>query len=629
MRLKFILKYVLYSLLAGSFLITGCSANKNSSQVALQNITPIEEYNLKTTDSLEISEIIQKAEAHYEKGCEHYKRHRWDLAQQEFDKALETLLDADVDAETHYRLGKTYNRLFYKIHKLELERNYLQGMLAEEATPEYPESTEQLEASLSYTQPEEVTKPKKQEPRHLEYFRNSENTLGKILIDESDAQIMKYAKEFSKERSQYKKGLEQASQYLPMMTRIFKARKLPTELILVPLIESNYRVDAVSYAGAVGLWQFVRSTAKAYKLKVDKWVDERHDPEKSTEAAAQYLNDLYQMLGDWDLALAGYYMGEYKVHKAIGQYRTRDISTLAQTRTFGRGAKDYVSRIKAAILLAKNPEKYGITLSYGVPLGYDTVQVKKGVHLKNLANQFGTTYKELRKLNPELKQSKTPPGKGTYSLKVPQGAGSIVIAKNSATQQNEGKHQTPSIQPTAPSSSGNTLVYRVKRGDNLLKIATRYGVDVNTLKAVNNISNVKLLQIGQKIVIPTSEAAYAALKGTKVIAHTIQKGETLSRIAKRYKVDIAALRTYNKIQDERSLQIGQTLNIPLPKSSVLAKNQNENSSKAKILTYRVKRGDSLSKIASAFGVSVRQLQQWNNFGQGTVIYPGSRIKVWY
>jgi membrane-bound lytic murein transglycosylase D len=120
-----------------------------------------------------------------------------------------------------------------------------------------------------------------------------------------------------------------------------------------------------------------------------------------------------------------------------------------------------------------------------------------------------------------------------------------------------------------------------------------------------------------------------SVQSPRVIIHTIQKGETLGSLAKRYKVDIATLKAYNNITDARKLQIGQTLKVPLSNSSILAKNQDENADKPKMFTYRVKRGDSLSKIASIFGVSVRQLQKWNNFGQGTVIYPGSRIKLWY
>lgn len=617
------MKYFYYGLFVGVLIIiTSCSHGKTSDQLVLENLS--QEEMVPEEESSDIMDVIRIAESHYDEGCEHYKQHRWALARQSFDKTLETLLDADVDAETHYKLSRTYDRLFYKIHKLELEQGYLQAVVEEEVQEE-AESTAQLEAFLSSTQSE--LSAIEQEKSERTIFENSDKTLGAIVIDESDATVMKYVKDFSRERSQYRKGMERAAYYLPMMLEVFKAHNIPTELTYVPLVESNFRVDAVSPAGAVGLWQFVRSTAKCYGLRVDSWVDERRDPEKATEAAAKYLSDLYDMLGDWDLALSGYYMGEYKVHKAIGKHRTRDISTLAETRTFGNGAKHYVSRIKAAIILAKDPGKHGIPPLQFAPIQYDTVNVKKGSGLKELARKFGISYTELRKLNPELKQSKIPPGTGNYSLKVPQGTGTIMIAGASGAQESSAQKQSSSSEakttPEKKTSSPSTdyWVYKVKRGENLTKIAKRYGIPLNVLKDMNNIKNARSLQIGQKLKIPSSEKVYAS----SVIMHRVQKGETLGGLAGRYKVSVAKIKTYNNIKDANQVRIGQKLKIPLSSSSVLAKN----SDKSKMLTYRVRRGDSLSKIASAFGVSVSQLRRWNGFEPGAIIYPGSRIKVWY
>lgn len=625
MKLNTILRYVLSSLLAGCFLITGCSMGKNSAQVALETLSLEEEDELTdaAADSLEIREIIQEAEAHYDKGCEHYKDHRWALAQQEFDKALETLLDANVNAETHYRLGQTYDRLFYRIHKLELERNNVVKMLADEETSDEALSTEELEALLSSTQQESLAPLTPQELEVQEYFQNLEDTVGEIVVDASDPLVMKYFKQFAKENSIYRKGMQRASLYLPIIEETLKEYHLPLELMFVPMIESSYRVDAVSPTGAVGLWQFVRGTARLYGLKIDTWIDERRDPEKSTKAAAQYLYDLYQMLGDWDLALAGYYMGEYKVHNAIGKHRTRDINTLAGTRAFGRGAQNYICRFKAAVLLTQQAEQYGIILNSSAPLSYDIVEVKKGAYLKEIAEQYGTSYQELRKLNPELKKSRIPPGTGMYALKVPPGIGTIVIAENSVEQKTrQDKAQAPVEKKKVKKSlpSGDVVVYRVQRGDNLSKIARRYGVNVALLQEANDIYDVKKLQIGQKIVVPISASSKV------VIAHTVQKSETLSSIARQYKTDVATLKSLNTIRNAKRLQIGQKLKVPLSKSSVLAQGD---SSKTRMVTYRVKRGDSLSKIASTFGVSVRQLQKWNNIGKRTVIYPGNRLKVWY
>jgi membrane-bound lytic murein transglycosylase D len=614
------MKNLFFSLFVGVFIVTGCSQTKNVDELALEN-TVVEDDFVWDGELPELMEVILQAEALYDEGSELYKEHQWTKARDVFDQALEVLLEADVDTETHYRLSQTYDKLFFKLRKLELEQEYLQTVELDAEEEEEELSTDQLEAFYLSTGDEKRFLASESSERGL--FQNAEETLGAISIDLTDATIKKYVRDLSRTRSQYRKGMERAARYLPMMMEIFREHHVPTELAMLPLIESNYRVDAVSSVGAVGLWQFMRTTAKCYGLRVDTWVDERRDPEKSTRAAAKYLSDLYAMLGDWDLALAGYYMGEYKVHKAIGKYRTRDISTLAETRAFGHGAKRYVSRLKAAVVLAMNPEQHDMTPIELHPVNAGSIQVKRGSSIKTLANKLGISYNSLRSLNPELKQSKIPPGKGLYALKIPENTDVDTIALTQAVAAEPAepalRKKSASKNSVTPSAASEEFwTYRIKKGDNLSKISKRHGVDIDTLKSLNNIRNVKSLQIGQKLKIP-------AANGPAVITHTIQKGETLAKIATRYKVDANTLKHYNNIRNERRLQIGQSLRVPLSSSSVLAKNGGE----AQMFSHKVKRGDSLSKIAAHYGVSVSQLRKWNGIGTRTVLYPGDQIKVWY
>jgi LysM repeat protein len=266
--------------------------------------------------------------------------------------------------------------------------------------------------------------------------------------------------------------------------------------------------------------------------------------------------------------------------------------------------------------MAMNPEEYQLNIDASPPLRYDKIDVVKGKRLSDVARQLGVSSSELKELNPELKTSTIPPGSGQYTLKVPPDAGLIMVAETTSAPKTS---STPVASTVA--SDSEYIIHRVRRGETLLKIARQYGVDVNTLQGFNNISNARALQIGQKLKVPTSEIAVVAQ--TEVITHIVEKGETLDRIAKRYNVSTSKLQAFNNIRNVRRLQIGQVLKVPLPPSSVLAKTQEK-----RMLTYQVKRGDSLSKIASTFGVSVSQLKEWNDV-KGTLIYPGSRIKVWY
>ncbi len=629
-------QFLLYGCWICVLLLSGCSSQSHHAKdVALEQIGNADEAEAVLSD---FDKVIQQANTYYDEGIEHYKHHRWEDAHQQFDSALEILLEADMDAETHYRLTETYDKLFAQIHKLELEESYRDG-LAQDDVREEAENSDELEAFLSTTRPEFL----EEESSSTSIFENPEGTLGEITIDESDELVMKYVKEFTKDHSQYRKGLERATDYLPTIVPILKAHKLPVELAFIPLIESNFKVEAVSPAGAVGLWQFVRSTGKNYDLRIDSSVDERRDPKKSSEAAAEYWKDLYGMLGDWDLAFAGYYMGEYKVHNAIGRHRTRDIEELAETRAFGNGARHYVARIKAAILVAKRAEEFGLPPLEIHPISSIVVDVKRGSELKQIAQQLGISYDDLRHLNPELKQGKIPAGSGTYALRIPKSAETVVLAQQLdfstsekepaapvvvASQNKEAaKKETAKKEKSSAKTSEEYLVHRVQKGENPSIIAKKYHVSVEDIRRANSIRNVKSLQVGQKLKIPTNGKNLEMASATKTISHKIRKGDTLASIAQQYHVSVETLKSYNRIKKANRLQVGQIIKVPA--KSIKVASATGTSSDKKMRTYRVKRGDSLSKIAASFGVSVSQLQQWNNFDSGTLLHPGSRITVWY
>ena len=231
-----------------------------------------------------------------------------------------------------------------------------------------------------------------------------------IVINAAVEQHMKYFQKTIPKR--FKMWLERSGRFTPMMRAILKEHDMPEDLVYLALIESGFNCSAYSRAAAVGPWQFIRGTGRRYGLRIDYWVDERRDPVKSTHAAAKYLGDLYAEFGSWYLAAAGYNAGEGKVRRALKRYNADDFWSISQGRRYylKRETRQYVPKMIAAAIIAKNPEKYGFKeIRYWEPLAYDTVKVHSGTSLGVAAKLAGIQTKELVQLNPELRRWCTPP----------------------------------------------------------------------------------------------------------------------------------------------------------------------------------------------------------------------------
>ena len=223
-------------------------------------------------------------------------------------------------------------------------------------------------------------------------------------------------------RAVVERWLTRSGRFLPMILEVFRQKGLPEELVFTAMIESGFDPVAVSRAGAKGLWQFMAPTARQYGLRVDRWLDERLDPEKSTVAAANYLKDLYTIFGSWDLVQAAYNAGEMKVIRAIKGTGTRDFWSLTNSRLLRDETKNYVPAIHAVTIISQEPEQYGFAVTPDEPLSYERITVPKGTSLKHVAGLSGISYDELVRLNSELRMKQTPPD-SPYHLKVPLGTG--------------------------------------------------------------------------------------------------------------------------------------------------------------------------------------------------------------
>ncbi len=255
------------------------------------------------------------------------------------------------------------------------------------------------------------------------------------------------------------------------MKNLLKENGLPEDLVYLSLIESGFNPYAYSRSKASGPWQFIYLTGKKYGLKVNWWVDERRDPEKSTIAAAKYLKDLYDMFECWYLAAAGYNAGENKIASAMKRYRTEDFWELTKYRYLKKETKDYVPQMIAAALIAKDPEKYGFTnIEYEEPLRYDKVKVPGLTPLSLISQACEVSLDEIKDLNPELRRGVTPPGETEYEIKIPSGAKERFL-RNFETLQPLRKFQFKT--------------HMVKKGETLPKIARLYRVEVEPILEPN------------------------------------------------------------------------------------------------------------------------------------------------
>jgi membrane-bound lytic murein transglycosylase D len=360
----------------------------------------------------------------------------------------------------------------------------------------------------------------------------------------------------TRERSFIQRGLNNGALYLPMVKRIFQDRELPEELVYLPIIESAFSPRAYSRAGASGMWQFMSSTATWQGLNIDFWVDERRDPLKSTEKAAQHLAYLYSYYKNWELALAAYNAGIGSVNRAIKRGGSRDYWELCSMRLLKRETREYVPRFAAAAHIAADPGAYGF--SYQVSnsfMSHEILDIQKPVDLSIFGHRAGISLKTLKFLNPELNRLITPVGRN-YKLRIP--ADSLAIALRVY-------HDLPKEELVG------VRRHTVSYGDTLGDLAEHYNTSVALIKHLNQINNPKRLYAGQNILVPVTDENIRPMVAassiprrsftTQEISYTIQAGDTLWEIALRYDSDIETLLWVNGMSFNSILMPGDEIKL--------------------------------------------------------------------
>lgn len=413
------------------------------------------------------------------------------------------------------------------------------------------------------------------------------------------------------EKKFFIKAYKRSGKYRPQIVSALKAAGLPVELSWLPLIESGYNVNAFSKARALGLWQFIPSTGYKFGLKRDKFIDERIDPIKSTQAAIEYLKELHQIFGDWSTVLAAYNCGEGQVLRVI---RSQNINYLDNFwdlyERLPLETARYVPRFIATLYIIKNPDKYGLdSIPLDKPLAFETITISKQVHLKNIAKKIDVPEKTLIELNPELRYKILPQDK--YPLKVPPGKGSVVLA------------QLKNIPVSYPPRRAY-VYHRIRRGESLSTIARRYHTSVSRIKRANNMYRSNVIIAGKKIKIPQrGTVTYQRKRPPKTVSkipytHVVKSGDSLWIIAKRYGTTTQKIQELNNLSNT-DLHIGQVLKIPGYKY--------KKPTAEDLKIYLVKNGDTPFEIAQLHKMPLERFLRINRLTPRTRIFPGQRLYV--
>jgi membrane-bound lytic murein transglycosylase D len=416
-----------------------------------------------------------------------------------------------------------------------------------------------------------------------------------------------------RERGFFLDAYRRSGTYRPAIVAALREAGLPEELSWLPLIESGFKLRALSRARALGMWQFIASTGYKFGLKRDAWIDERMDPEKSTRAAIAYLKELHQIFGDWTTVLAAYNCGEGAVLKRIKTQRINyldnfwDLYMKLPTET-----AFYVPKFLAVLHILNAPEKHGFTLPpVEDEIGVEEVTISKQVHLKTIANRLGMSYELLKDVNPELRQYLTPDT--PYPLKVPAGKGEVLLAKLS---------DIPVWSPPVAAY----IIHRVRKGDTLSSLAMRYRTSVRSIMAVNRLSKSNYLKVGWRLKIPTRKVAgspekprppYTLKQEGKGQEYVVRRGDSLWTIANRYDTTTKAIQSLNRLEGS-TLAIGQVLMISPGETA---------SGPVPTKTYRVRAGDSPYLIAKRHKMNLAAFLKLNNLTPRSTIFPGQPLRI--
>ena len=595
------------------------SVPPDSSQYVEENIeldrlnqSPVEVY-----DSLDVAEDLSVAvddyvyreltiaQEYYTMGVTANHETAWEEAEYYFEKALSILgnLDIDTEADSLTPEAVKYNKLL-----VDIIANYRNTLLSLGHLPG-DVSADALMARFSDINHLKIDST---EYSRLEAYAQEKIAYNvPVILNERVKSCILYYQTVA--RDAFTEYLSRSTRFSPIIDSIFADMGLPTDLKYLALVESGFNPRAYSWARAMGLWQFIASTGRLYKLNRSWWYDERKDPVKATIAAARFLKDLYDEFGSWELAMAAYNGGPGRIRNVIRKQNTTDFWKMRLKKQ----TMDYVPFFMAATMICKNPERFGFTdIEYHPKWEYDVVSVNKCLDLKTIAEEIDCSVGDLKELNPELLRQFTPPNIKDYGLRIPRGSKAKFLA----------------AYDRMPSSKETSFVkHKIMRGETVSTIARKYGVSQYAIFEANNLNRRSKIYAGKHLVIPVpNDRNYSSNKRRRNYEaqgdiYVVRAGDTVWDIARAFGKTPDQIRRLNNLDRRARIYVGQKLRIGFDETGgqTYAGAESDNDT----FTYKVKKGDTVWDIARRFGTTTSRLRSLNGLGRNSRIYPGQKLTV--
>jgi membrane-bound lytic murein transglycosylase D len=551
--------------------------------------------------------IAAQSQAAFDAGELDFRAGHLGKARDEFNDALDGLLGSGFDVESNPRLNALYHRIVDSVSQDELNAfRDGDGFQEQKPTP----------AAIDEIAEEPIPQPEAFDPN---LRGRAEGEVGAIRHDlplTVNDPVLAYLNYFKTPRGSaiVETGLRRAGRYRAMVQRVLQDEGMPQDLIYLAQAESAFQPQAVSKAGARGMWQFMSYAGHKYGLQKNWWLDERQDPEKATHAAARDLRDLYDTFGDWYLAMAAYNSGAGTVQHAIERTGYSDFWELYRRNVLPKETQNYVPIILALTLISKDPARYGIEFQPEPALKADSVKPGQPIDLRLVAETIDTDLETLRSLNPELLRLATP-ADPDFVLRIPEGTAERFFAE---------------IADIPPEKWVSWRRHKVEEGETLSAIAKQYHVQVTEIADANSLPAGASLEQGQKLIIPAAARSEAATG--KIIRYRVRRTDTVATIADEFDVTAAELRKWNHLRTDHvargmSLRIypgGMTPPATLAKDKtvapgvVIARRDGPRDvpvmeAGSNSVVHHVKQGETLWSIARAYRTTVEAIQSGNRY----------------